>query len=71
MAVWEYRIPRSDLGRNIYKRKVEENWLRQMRFLDWKWNWTLNKSYARTFYHREDAESVLWLMKIKDAKKPD
>lgn len=67
----DYRISKSDLGRNIYKRKVEENWLRQMRFLDWKGAWTLNKTYARTFYHRWDAEGVLWVMKIKDAKKSD
>lgn len=67
----EYRIAKSDLGRNIYKRKIEENWLRQMRFLDWKGAWTLRKDFARTFYHREDAADVLWLMKIKDAKKSD
>lgn len=67
----EYRIAKSDLGRNIYKRKIEENWLRQMRFLDWRWTWTLRKDYAKTFYHKEDAGDVLWLMKIKDAKKSD
>ena len=66
----EYRIAKSDLGRNIYKRK-EENWLRQMRFLDWKGTWTLRKDYAKTFYHRGDAEWVLGVMKIKDAKKSD
>lgn len=67
----EYRIAKSDLGRNIYKRKIEENWLRQMRFLDWKGAWTLNKTYARTFYRKEDATDILGLMKIKDAKKSD
>lgn len=67
----EYRISKSDLGRNIYKRKIEENWLRQMRFLDWRGTWTLRKDYAKTFYHRGDAADVLWLMKIKDAKKSD
>lgn len=67
----EYRIAKTDLGWNIYKRKVEENWIRQVRFLDWRGAWTLRKGYARTFYHREDAADVLWLMKIKDGKKSD
>lgn len=66
----KYRIAESDLGWNIYKKK-EENWLSQMWFLDWHGRRTLNKDYARTFYHKEDAEGVLWVMKIKDGKKSD
>ena len=32
--------------------------------------WETN-TYARTFYHREDAESALVIMKRKDEKKSD
>lgn len=42
-----------------------------MRFLDWKDKRVLNKSYARTFYHREDAVAALVLMKTKDGKETD
>ena len=67
----EYRIAQTDLGRNIYKRIKNENWTMHMRFLDWKWNWTLRKEFARIFYRREDAADILWLVKIKDGKKSD
>ena len=68
----KYRIFTSDLGFWIYKKFVSEDWkITQMWFLDWKGNWTLKKDFARTFYHREDAEGVLWVMKRKDAKKSD
>ena len=67
----EYRIAKSDLGWNIYKRKIEESWIRQMRFLDWKGAWTLRKEYAKTFYRKEDAADILWLVKIKDGKNTD
>ena len=68
----KYRIFTSDLGFWIYKKFVsEDNKITQMRFLDWKGGWTLNKDYARTFYRKEDAADVLWLVKIKDGKKTD
>ena len=61
----QYRIIKSDLWYNIYK-KLEKNGYISLRFL-WAWNkWVLNKSHAKTFYHREDAESALILSKIKD-----
>lgn len=67
----QYRIFKSDLGFWIYKKLETENWITQMWFLDWKWNRTLKKDYARTFYHKEDAEWILWVMKIRDGKKSD
>lgn len=68
----KYRIFTSDLGFWIYKKFVSEDWkITQMWFLDWKGNWTLNKDYARTFYHRADAEGVYTVIKTKDAKKSD
>ena len=42
-----------------------------LQYLNWKGlRWT-NKGFAKTFYHREDAEGALSVMKIKDAKKSD
>jgi hypothetical protein len=32
---------------------------------------TTNKSYARIFYHREEAVSALVIQKRKDEKRPD
>ena len=68
--MWEYKIVKSDLGRNIYKKK-EKDWLIHIRFLyhhDRRW---LNKARARTFYHKEDALSTLIIMKVKDGKDAD
>mgnify|MGYP007069881219 CR=1 FL=1 len=66
----EYKIYKNDLWFGIYKKK-EENWLMQIWFLDWKGKWTLNRSYARTFYHREDAAWILSVMRMKDGKDAD
>ena len=68
--MWEYKIIKSDLGFNIYRKK-EENGMISVWFLNWNGKWTLNKSYAKTFYHKEDALSALTLMKVKDGKDTD
>lgn len=68
--MWEYKIVKSDLWYNIYKKK-EKDWFLQLRFYSWKDNRTLNKSHAKTFYHKEDAISNLTLIKIKDEKRSD
>lgn len=61
----QYRIIKSDLWFNIYK-KLEKNGYMSLWFL-WADNKrVLNKDHARTFYHREDAESALILSKVKD-----
>lgn len=63
----EYKIYKTDLWFGIYKKR-EKNWFISVRFLDWKNKWTLRKEYARTFYSRETALSVLTVMKHKDGK---
>lgn len=68
--MWEYKITKSDLGRNIYKKK-EKDWLIQIRFLYHNNKRWLRKDRARTFYHREDALSALIIMKCKDGKDAD
>lgn len=67
----QYKIFKTDLGFWIYKKIERENWLISIRFLDWKDKRTLSKDHARTFYHREDAEWALIIMKHKDAKETD
>jgi hypothetical protein len=42
-----------------------------LQYLNWKWLWVANKGFARTFYKREDAVSVLVVMKKKDEQKSD
>lgn len=68
--MWEYKIIKSDLWWNLYKRK-EENWKLSVRFLYWGNKRGLNKTYARIFYHREDAESALVIMRQRDGKESD
>lgn len=68
--MWEYKIVKSDLWFNIYKKK-EKNGLLYIRFLSWDGKRVLNKSYARTFYHREDALSTLATIKYRDGKDTD
>lgn len=66
----EYKIIRSDLGWNIYRKK--ESWkFIHVEFLNWNGAWTTNKNYARTFYNREDAISALTIMRAKDGKESD
>ena len=61
----EYRIVKSDLGYNIYKKR-ERNWIMQLWFLHHDNKRWLKKDYARTFYHKEDALSVLIIMRRRD-----
>lgn len=68
--MWEYKIVKSDLWYNVYRKK-EKDWILQLRFYSWKDNWTLNKNYAKTFYHKEDAMGALTLIKIKNEKESD
>lgn len=64
----EYRIIRTDLGYNIYK-KLEKNWYVSLRFLGSNNKWVLNKDAAKIFYHREDAVSNLVIVKHRDEHK--
>ena len=61
----QYRIIKSDLWFNIYK-KLEKNGYLSLWFLWPDEKRVLNKDHARTFYHKGDAESALILAKVKD-----
>ena len=66
----EYKIVKSDLGRNIYKKREKDGKL-SLWFLGGGNKRVLNKSYAKIFYHREDAVGALVVLKRKDEKKSD
>lgn len=55
--MWEYKITKSDLGYNVYRTK-EEDWIISLEWLQ-KDTYTLNRNFARTFYHINDATSAL------------
>ena len=66
----QYRITKNNLGYIVYKKK-EEDWFIELRFL-WPNNKReLEKSYAKTYYHKEDALDALIIMKVRDAKETD
>lgn len=68
--MWEYKIYKTDLGYGIYKKR-EKNWIIQLWFLCAENKRKLDKRSARTFYHKEDAESALVIIKTKDKKDAD
>ena len=55
----EYKITKSNLGYNVYR---EKEWR-----IEWlqKNSYTLNRDFARTFYHLDDAISNLTLAKFQ------
>lgn len=68
--MWEYKIYKTDLWWSIYRKM--ENWkFIYMQFLNWHNGWTTKKEYAKIFYHRDKAESVLIIMKARNEKESD
>lgn len=59
----EYKITKSNLGYNVY-RVWEENWFIRMERLQNN-SYTLNRDFAKTFYHLNDATSALVIAKSK------
>lgn len=59
----EYKITKSDLGYNVYRKK-EEGWIISMERLQ-RDTYTLNRDFARTFYNLDDAISALTIAKAK------
>ena len=60
---WNYYITKCDLWYNVLREK-EENWIKKTERLQ-KDNYTLNQSFARVFYHIQDAESALTIAKFR------
>lgn len=63
----EYKIVKSWLGYNVYRKQELKNWMIKMERLQ-RDTYTLNKDFARTFYHLEDALSALTIAKCKEWK---
>ena len=64
----EYKIAKSDLWYQIYRKK-EEGWIMSMERLQ-RDSYTLRREFARTFYHLSDATSALVIAKAKWEKTP-
>ena len=62
----DYKITKSDLWYNVYRKK-EEDWMIRMEWLQ-RDSYTLNRDYARTFYHLEDAISGLTIARCREWK---
>lgn len=60
---WEYKITKSNLWYNVY-RKQEKGWIMRLERLQ-NGTYTLNRDYAKTFYHLDDAISALIGERIK------
>ena len=60
----EYKITKSDLWYNIYRRKEEDGFI-SIEFLSGRGRRVLNKENAKTFYHKDDALSALVIEKTK------
>lgn len=56
----DYKIENSDLWYKIFKKKdgVKE-------YYDVNWQWNKNKTRAKLFFHRADAESALVVIRTK------
>ena len=65
----QYRITRSTLGYNVYRKKEEDGMITMERLQ--RNGYTINKDFARTFYTIWDAESALVIARHKDGKDAD
>lgn len=63
----EYKIIKSDLWYNVYRKK-EEDWLTTVEWLQ-NGGYSQNRQFARTFYHVSEATSALVVEKAKLWKK--
>ena len=60
----EYRITKGSLWYHVYRKKELEDWTMRMERLQ-RDAYTLNKDFARTFYHLDDAVSALTVAKCR------
>lgn len=59
-----YKITKSDLWYNVYRKKELENWTMRLERLQDN-TYTLNRTFAKTFYHLNDATSALVVARAK------
>ena len=65
--MYEYRIIKNDRWWIIYRKK-EMGKLILLQYLNWHNLRSPNKSFAKTFYNKDDAADALVLIKAKDKK---
>ena len=62
--MWDYKITRSNLWFNIYRKEELKNWMIKMEWLCNNW-YSLNRDFAKTFYHYDDAVSGLVIARVR------
>lgn len=68
--MYEYKIIRNDRWWIIYRKK--EMWkLLLLQYLNWHNLWSPNKTYAKTFYKKDDAVDALIVIKSHEWKNSD
>ena len=60
---WKYKITKCSLWYNVFREK-EEDWITTTQRLQ-RDTYTLNRQYAKIFYHLQDAESALTIAKFR------
>ncbi len=60
----EYKITKGNMGYHVYRKQELESWLMKLERLQ-RDTYTLNKDFARTFYHLDDAISASQIAKAK------
>ena len=60
---WEYKITKCNLWYNVFREK-EEEWIVKLERLQ-RDTYTLNREFAKVFYHLQDAESALTIAKFR------
>ena len=61
--MWEFYITESDLWWMILRRFKDDDWFWAILWYQWKWMWTKNKDFAKTYYPQEKATSDLILLR--------
>lgn len=61
----EYKITKGNMWYHIYRKKEEKDW--KIIRMEWLQNnsYTLNRDFAKTFYHLNDATSALVIARTK------
>lgn len=67
--MWEYKIENSDLWYKIFRHPKWDDSIKE--YYDVRWEWNTNKTYAKIFFHRDDAASALSIIRMKNGKNAD
>lgn len=62
-----YKIQNTDLWYKIFRHPADDDTVKE--YFDVKWEWNKNATWAKIFFHRDDAASALVVIKTKGWKK--